>query len=86
MFVDNLALQCGSGPLVSEMCGLMGLKFLEFSHGPYSGIINRRMTSPSLAAEWVSLPDLVFLFLSCSPSWVGVGNTKTKQNKTQQLY
>lgn len=82
MVVDNLAHQCGSGPLVSEMCGLMGLKFLEFSHGPYCGIINRRITSPSVAAECVSLPDLVFLFLSCSPSWVGVGNTKN-QTKTK---
>lgn len=61
MFVDNLALKWGSGPLVPEVCGLLGLKFLEFSHGPYCGIINRVM-SPSAAAEWASLPDSCFSF------------------------
>lgn len=64
----------------AEVLGVLSL--------PYCDVINRRITSPSLAAERrsASLPDLVFLFLSCSPSWVGVGNTKhetkTEPNKS----
>lgn len=66
VFVNNLALQCGSGPLVSEVCGA---KVLEFSCGPYRGLTNRRTSHA--AAERAHCLVLGFLFLPCSPNWVG---------------
>lgn len=79
VFVNNLALQCGSGPPVSEVCGLLGPRFLEFSRGPYCGIISRR--SSSAAAEHTHSLGFVFLFLSCSPNWVVVGHKKIMEGK-----